>query len=292
MGKVWKMGAGQSSSNTSKSPALEDQLDEANAARALLQSKVLQLENELESAKRREKTNVVEELNSRKKFVAFVQESLMPNGSEVQKHLDQLNAKIESIDEGTDLNDFDVKVPDPDYDKLKLEALSNVDEREKSIDIIKKIRTMFPDRSDEDIFKDIKAVKEKNGNTLKNLSADHIVDQIIENTENANDEGVHDFEISTFTDIKYLPFKNPNYFTEPECCICHDPLSSQANRKLNCGHLFHRSCIGNWLKQQKNCPICRRGPTMPSRGQYRGRGGRGRRRPYYRLGDNIFIYHY
>ena len=193
------MGAGQSSSNTSKSPALEDQLDEANAARALLQSKVLQLENELESAKRREKTNVVEELNSRRKFVAFIQESVMPFGTaELQKHLDQLNAKIESIDEGTDLNDFDVKVPDPDYDKLKLEALSNVDEREKSIDIIKKIRTMFPDRSDEDIFKDIKAVKEKNGNTLKNLSADHIVDQIIENTENSNDEGMHDFEISTF----------------------------------------------------------------------------------------------
>ena len=48
---------------------------------------------------------------------------------------------------------------------------------------------MFPDRSDEDIFKDIKAVKEKNGNTLKNLSADHIVDQIIENT---NYEGMHE----------------------------------------------------------------------------------------------------
>ena len=179
------LGAGQSSSNTSISPALEDQLDEANAARALLQSKVLQLENELESAKRREK----EELNSRRKFVHFVQESLMPYGSELQKHLDQLNAKIESIDEGTDLNDFDDKVPDPDYDKLKLEVLCNVDDREKSTDIIKKIRTMFPDRIDEDIFKDIKAVKEKNGNTLENLSADHIVDQIIENT---NYEGMHE----------------------------------------------------------------------------------------------------
>ena len=35
----------------------------------------------------------------------------------------------------------------------------------------------------------IKDVKEKNGNTLKNLSADHIVDQIIENT---NYEGMHE----------------------------------------------------------------------------------------------------
>ena len=203
MGKVWKMGAGQSSSNTSTSPALEDQLDEANAARALLQSKVLQLENELESAKRREK----EELNSRRKFVAFVQESLMPYGTELKKHLDQLDAMIESIGQVTDLKDFNAKVTDLDYNKLKLDAFfhnatmdmeelqkiyktpeyhanCNIDVREKSIDIIKKIRTMFPNRTDEEIFKDIQDVKEKNGNTLKNLSADHIVHQIIETINN------------------------------------------------------------------------------------------------------------
>ena len=69
----------------------------------------------------------------------------------------------------------------------------------------------------------------------------------------------------------------PNHFTEPECCICQELMSSEANRKLNCGHEFHKSCIGEWFKQQKNCPICRRGPTQPSRGQNRGRGGRGRR---------------
>ena len=48
--------------------ALEDRLDEANVEKAILQSKVLQLEEkiskserELETTKRREKTNVMEE---------------------------------------------------------------------------------------------------------------------------------------------------------------------------------------------------------------------------------------
>ena len=198
----------------SRQMALENQLDEANVAKGILQSKVVQheqkiakLENELESAKRREKTNYVEELNSRKKFVHFVQESLMPYGTELKKHLDQLDAKIESIGKVSDLKDFNVKVTDLDYDKLKLDAFfhnatmdmeelqkiyktpeyhanCNIDVREKSIDIIKKIRMMFPNRTDEDIFKDIKDVKEKNGNTLKNISADHIVDQIIETINN------------------------------------------------------------------------------------------------------------
>ena len=191
--------------------ALEDCLDEANVEKAILQSKVVQLEekitereNELESTKCREKANVLYELNSHRKFVHFVQECLMPYGTELKKHLDQLNTKIESIDKVTDLKDLNVKLTNPDYDKLKLDAFfhnasmdieelqkiyktpeyhpkCNIDVREKSIEIIKKIRTMFPDRTDEDIFKDIKAVKEKNGNTLKDLSADHIVNQIIEN---------------------------------------------------------------------------------------------------------------
>ena len=121
--------------------------------------------------------------------------------------LDQLDAMIESIGQVTDLKDFNVKVTDLNYDKLKLDAFyhnatmdmeelqkiyktpeyhanCNIDVREKSVDIIKKIRTMFPNRTDEEIFKDIKDVKEKNGNTLKNISADHIVDQIIETINN------------------------------------------------------------------------------------------------------------
>jgi hypothetical protein len=48
------------------------------------------------------------------------------------------------------------------------------------------------------------------------------------------------------------------------CCpICLNNIQSQPickeeeKKVLNCSHIFHRECIGAWLKQKHNCPICR-----------------------------------
>ena len=29
-------------------------------------------------------------------------------------------------------------------------------------------------------------------------------------------------------------------------------------RKLDCGHMFDKKCIADWLSNRMNCPICRR----------------------------------
>jgi hypothetical protein len=41
------------------------------------------------------------------------------------------------------------------------------------------------------------------------------------------------------------------------CAICQDAISSGACRIRQCGHLYHRSCILNWLSMSVRCPVCR-----------------------------------
>jgi len=45
------------------------------------------------------------------------------------------------------------------------------------------------------------------------------------------------------------------------CCnICLDPVrNTRQNTELPCKHLFHSSCINDWISQGKNtCPVCRK----------------------------------
>jgi len=48
---------------------------------------------------------------------------------------------------------------------------------------------------------------------------------------------------------------------EPEennCTICFYNLIEYNVAVLTCGHFFHKQCITNWLKHEKNCPLCRK----------------------------------
>ncbi|KAF2002294.1 hypothetical protein P154DRAFT_521111 [Amniculicola lignicola CBS 123094] len=41
-------------------------------------------------------------------------------------------------------------------------------------------------------------------------------------------------------------------------CLCDFEISEEARRLVNCGHLFHRECIDQWLTTGRNsCPLCR-----------------------------------
>jgi len=44
-----------------------------------------------------------------------------------------------------------------------------------------------------------------------------------------------------------------------ECCIiCRDTMSMHDSKELpGCGHIFHTSCLREWLVQQQTCPTCR-----------------------------------
>ena len=48
-----------------------------------------------------------------------------------------------------------------------------------------------------------------------------------------------------------------------ECSICFDefvldPQSKHTGVSIGCGHVFGRSCIVKWLKQNPSCPVCKR----------------------------------
>jgi hypothetical protein len=50
---------------------------------------------------------------------------------------------------------------------------------------------------------------------------------------------------------------------EKTCAICFENITSppareeESERILDCSHIFHRECIGEWLIQRHNCPLCR-----------------------------------
>jgi len=50
---------------------------------------------------------------------------------------------------------------------------------------------------------------------------------------------------------------NPNSISS-SCPICHDnfKLGEEASQ-LECGHVYHRSCISTWLAFGDTCPVCR-----------------------------------
>lgn len=57
-------------------------------------------------------------------------------------------------------------------------------------------------------------------------------------------------------------FKNPSEEELEEagltCIICRDDMTVDTSKRLpGCGHLFHKSCLREWLVQQQSCPTCR-----------------------------------
>lgn len=44
---------------------------------------------------------------------------------------------------------------------------------------------------------------------------------------------------------------------DDECCVCLERLRCGLVATLDCGHEFHRDCIGRWLlRGRHSCPIC------------------------------------
>eukprot|EP00474_Spongospora_subterranea_P009197 CRZ09655.1 hypothetical protein [Spongospora subterranea] len=44
---------------------------------------------------------------------------------------------------------------------------------------------------------------------------------------------------------------------DDHCTICHEPLQTGQTKKLPCSHFFHLSCLRQWMKYRRTCPICR-----------------------------------
>ncbi|KRX04613.1 hypothetical protein PPERSA_04428 [Pseudocohnilembus persalinus] len=53
------------------------------------------------------------------------------------------------------------------------------------------------------------------------------------------------------------------------CTICYNDFQEKEKvRILNCEHIFHASCIKNWLKQEKTCPMCKKEITNEELSSY------------------------
>lgn len=59
---------------------------------------------------------------------------------------------------------------------------------------------------------------------------------------------------------------NPtNFKPEDSCCICLDNFKPDENViVLPCDrkHVFHASCIADWVKRNNNCPLCKQEVTI------------------------------
>ncbi|NWI19522.1 TTC3 ligase, partial [Crypturellus soui] len=61
---------------------------------------------------------------------------------------------------------------------------------------------------------------------------------------------------------KWKKSDDPTSDNDP-CIICHEERSRDSC-ELECGHRFHRECIGTWLKEHSStCPICRVHVLLP-----------------------------
>ncbi|CAD8132974.1 unnamed protein product [Paramecium pentaurelia] len=44
-----------------------------------------------------------------------------------------------------------------------------------------------------------------------------------------------------------------------DCCtICLEESGNPVEIQLECGHVFHKECISEWLSREKHCPVCKR----------------------------------
>ena len=58
------------------------------------------------------------------------------------------------------------------------------------------------------------------------------------------------------TKIKYKCDEENN--NNEQCSICLDEfIENETLFQLNCQHYYHEKCLKDWLKKNRNCPICR-----------------------------------
>jgi len=74
-------------------------------------------------------------------------------------------------------------------------------------------------------------------------------------------------------DVREYQGKKEKFTT---CMICQEDFENGVQvPNIECGHLFHQNCLGEWVKQKPTCPFC--DLTLPtiitSRGSKRRREG-------------------
>merc|ERR1712151_1247745 len=64
----------------------------------------------------------------------------------------------------------------------------------------------------------------------------------------------------TLESLEVIPFNAESdiFKEQTECCICMAAFDgAEKIRVTKCRHAFHSRCVGNWLKVNSTCPLCR-----------------------------------
>jgi len=68
------------------------------------------------------------------------------------------------------------------------------------------------------------------------------------------DKGLKKEDVEKVPTIKYSKYKS----STDRCTVCQFEFDDgEILRKLNCGHLYHKGCVDDWLKKDKRCPVCK-----------------------------------
>lgn len=57
--------------------------------------------------------------------------------------------------------------------------------------------------------------------------------------------------------VHFVPWTREDNSNITECCICRESMDGRRKSKLSCGHGYHRNCIREWMRNKRECPLCR-----------------------------------
>lgn len=96
--------------------------------------------------------------------------------------------------------------------------------------IIYELRQKYNDLSTKELAETIETIRKNNGSTFRGLTINQIIKMASEIIENS-------------------------------CSICFEGMTEGFNKhplkKLACHHEFHKHCIDEWFKTNRQCPLCR-----------------------------------
>lgn len=77
--------------------------------------------------------------------------------------------------------------------------------------------------------------------------------------DNILDDGYNIADINNFVIKKTSSKSIKTVKTKPDerCTICLIEFDKEGTKLNNCGHIFHKDCLNEWLHYNDNCPLCR-----------------------------------
>ena len=64
----------------------------------------------------------------------------------------------------------------------------------------------------------------------------------------------------TFSEMEIIKEENEEKLCS--ICLCEEEFRDEAIVKLPCSHIYHKTCITEWLMKKQVCPMCRTKITL------------------------------